>query len=228
MFFCIIFIIEHHIQIKRNKTPLDNEYINIDDVYEFLNLKNYFEENEIRSIQEKLFKRLKNKNYHKIKLESFVLALFEENLKETPKFLIDFFIRNENNLNNYMEIFSKNLKKITDLNPKILNKSDTEKEELDIKNKSGESSERSNSPSNFKKFFELNFKKNIFTTDNKNHVLKAKIFTKILKSVFRGKGLSLYYKLLDLESLTSLNESFDINSSKIERSKKYILKFMFR
>ena len=159
---------------------------------------------------------MNNKNYHKIKLESFILSLFQENLKQTAKFLIDFFIRNENNLNNYIEIFSKNFKKITDLNSKLSSKTIFEKDES--KAKSGELSDRANSSVDFKKFFELNFKKNIFTTDVKNQSLKTKIFTKILKSILRSKGLTLNYKLLDSELFVSLNESVDFNSSKIEKS----------
>lgn len=175
----------------------------------------------MKSIHEILIKKLNNKNYYKIKLELFIRSLLEENLKETAKFLIDFFIRNENNLNNYMEIFSKNLKNITDLNSKFFSKNIIPNEDLENKLKSGDTSDRSNnSNSDFKKFFELNFKKNIFTIDIKNQSLKAIIFTKILKSLLRSKGLTLYYKLLDLDSINSLNESFESINTKLEKGKK--------
>lgn len=117
-----------------------------------------------------------------------------------------------------MEIFSKNINKITDLNYKFISKSIFEKDECESKANSGELSDRASSVSDFKKFFELNFKKNIFTIDLKNQALKAKIFTKILKSILRSKGLTFNYKLIDLESFSSLNESPEMNSRKIEKS----------
>ena len=202
---------------------IDNEYINIDDLYEFLNFTNYFEESEIKSIHEKLIKKIKIKNFNKIKLESFILSLFHENLKETAKFLIDFFIRNENNLNNYIEIFSKNLKNITDLNNKFVSKSIIEKDEYEKNGKLRDVNDKSNETPDLKKFFELNFKKNIFTTDIKNQDFKAKIFTKILKSILRSKGLTFIYKLIDLDSFNTLNDSQENNNiSKLEKSKFFI------
>jgi len=139
-------------------------------------------------------------------------------LKFTSKFLIDFFIKNENYLNNYIEIFSKNLNKISDLNSKFLGKSIFKKDKSEMIGKSREISQSANSSFEFKKFFELNLKKNIFTTDKKNQVLKSKIFTKIVNSILRSKGLTLNYKLLDLDSFSPQNECDEISNNIIEKS----------
>ncbi len=84
--------------------------------------------------------------------------------------------------------------------------------------KSREISQSANSSFEFKKFFELNLKKNIFTTDKKNQVLKSKIFTKIVNSILRSKGLTLNYKLLDLDSFSPQNECDEISNNIIEKS----------
>jgi len=157
--------------------------------------------------------KLKNKNYHKIKLEFFFITLFQENLKNISKFLVDFFIRYENNLQNYLEIFSKDfkklLKRLNEEDNKIIdnkNLNSEKKENNDIKIKDKYITDRETLISNFKRFFDLNFRKSFFITDDKNQIIRAKIFTKILKTIIRCKGITLNYKLLIPESFNTNKE----------------------
>jgi hypothetical protein len=178
----------------------------LDDLFDLLNFKLYFEEMDIKSILEKILSKLKNKNYYKIKLEYFFITLFVENSKNISKFLVDFFIRYENNLQNYLEIFSKDIKKLVkrlnDEESKITNTDMYNRQES--KNKDQPNNQKENLLLNYKRFFDLNFRKIIFITDQKNQILRAKIFTKILKTIIRCKGMTLYYKLL-------VSDTFDIN-----------------
>ncbi len=178
----------------------------MDDLFDLLNFKLYFEEMDIKSILEKILSKLKNKNYYKIKLEYFFITLFVENSKNISKFLVDFFIRYENNLQNYLEIFSKDIKKLVkrlnDEESKITNTDMYNRQES--KNKDQPNNQKENLLLNYKRFFDLNFRKIIFITDQKNQILRAKIFTKILKTIIRCKGMTLYYKLL-------VSDTFDIN-----------------
>jgi len=194
-----------------------------------LHLKIYFDEKDIKSIFDKIvLLRFQKKNYHKLKLEYFIVTLFQANLKNVPRFLIDFFIRNESSLNNCMEIFSKDFKKVNkkfdDLSFKL--KKSNSHIENEIGNQIKKENEKPNIQSghekinsfvDFKKFFELNFKKNLFTIDETNQTIKAKIFTKFLKAILRSKKLTQIYKLLNLDFYYHSNEIDDFSPTKIEK-----------
>ena len=205
---------------------LDFEFIKIDDLFEFLNIRIYFEEEELQSILDKIISNLKNKNYHKIKLQVFIYALFQENLRNIPKFLIDFFIRYENNLNNYIEIFSKDLKnslkKITEINSKAVIHNKNHKNESDSNKIKNNFIDKKEWFLEFKKFFDLSFKKSVFTVDEKNLLFKAMVFTKILKNIIKSKGLTVTSTFFNMNKHNNFIDGKNLdnfNNNSIEPSK---------
>lgn len=220
------------------------EYIERDSLLDYLNMRIYFDESEIDTIFEKAYSLIRNKNYHKMRLESFIFFLFHENQKNLSKFLIDFFIRNENILNNnYLDIFSNDLqytfKIISDIknncskeylipnaNAYAISHANYDEGLCKIKN-------RQELLTKYKKYFELNFKKSFFTINDQDFCLKAKIFTKILKAVFRSKGLIQNFNLLHLGNMRNMG-GFKHNSNSngfcsLETNcKKFILMRIFK
>ena len=135
-----------------------------------------------------------------VKIEIFFLNLFQKISKNISKFLIDFFIRYENNLNNYWEIFSKDfkiiLKKINENYED--NKNNTNDVEIGIQYT--EIPSKTVFINEFVKFFDLNLKKSNFVVYEKNLILKSKFFSKILKNIIKSKGLMKNYNVINPNS----------------------------
>lgn len=188
-------------------------------------MSKYFDDSEIELIIEKTFSEIKNKNYHRMRIEAFLFYLLHKKPKKLSKFFKIFFKEHEDFLNNnYFDIFSKDLKsaiKSTTTSPDNANcnqsntsapnpEADNSANGINHSNKAqySENNIKKKTFNEYKKYFELNFNKTIFANNEDDYCLKAKIFARILKAVLKANGLIQSFRLInDSKSILAFAEN---------------------